>query len=259
MEDNNIVENFNGKCKEQNHQKFELLYFCKSHNVLCCEGCISKEEEEGKGQHKNCDVCHIEIIKEEKEKNSKENINNLEKNLSYFKDSLIELNKIIDKKNEEKEMIKIKIQRLFTKIRNELNKREDELYLQVDKNYEVYENINYKERAKLYKIAIKNLEKGKETENNWNNDKKLNFLINNCINIEKNIKDIHIIQEKINKLMEESEKEKDFYQNKDFEEFTKSFENIGIIETKENYLKKTEEHFLLEFGELIKIMKYFIE
>ena len=44
MEENNTGENFNWKYKELNHQKFELLYFCKSHNVLCCEGCLSKEE-----------------------------------------------------------------------------------------------------------------------------------------------------------------------------------------------------------------------
>ena len=42
-------------------------------------------------------------------------------------------------------MIKIKIQKLSKNIRNELNKSEGELYLQVYKIYKVYTNINYYE------------------------------------------------------------------------------------------------------------------
>ena len=44
------------------------------------------------------------------------------------------------------------------------------------------------------------LEKGKETENNWEqNNNKLNFIINNCLKIEKNISEIKILNETINK------------------------------------------------------------
>ena len=253
MEENYLEEKFTGNCKEQNHQNLELLFFCKSHNVLCCEGCISKEESKGKGEHKNCDIYSIEKIKGEKEINFKDNIKNLEKNLSNFKDSLHELDKIIDKNNEEKEKIKLKIQQLFTKIRNAINKREDELFLQVDKIYEIYEGVNYKESAKLYKIAKNSLDKGKELENEWNNNKKLNYLIYSSINIENNIKDINIIQEKINKLKEENKKEIDFSTNIDINQIFQSFDKIGLIETKENIQKKSEEHWKQIDGQLIQI------
>ena len=44
------------------------------------------------------------------------------------------------------------------------------------------------------KIKI-SLEKGKIINKEWNNDSKLNSLINDCINIENNIKDINNINE----------------------------------------------------------------
>ena len=40
------------------------------------------------------------------------------------------------------------------------------------------------------------MEKGKEIENNWNNNQ-LNILINNCINIENNIRNIKLLNESI--------------------------------------------------------------
>ena len=56
---------FTGYCKEENHFD-ELKYFCKTHNQLCCAACIAKINENGDGQHKDCDVCSIQKIKEEK-------------------------------------------------------------------------------------------------------------------------------------------------------------------------------------------------
>jgi hypothetical protein len=43
------------------------------------------------------------------------------------------------------------------------------------------------------------LEKSNVKDSDWDDKKKLNVLINNCINIENNIKDINIINEKIQK------------------------------------------------------------
>ena len=55
-----------------------------------------------------------------------------------------------------------------------------------------------KESDKLpNKIKI-SLEKGKEIENNWNNNK-LSSLINECLNIENNIKDINLIKKSFTK------------------------------------------------------------
>ena len=64
--DSNYI--FTGICIEENH-KNELEYFCKNHNILCCAACISKIQSKGNGLHKNCDVCNIEDIKNEKQKN----------------------------------------------------------------------------------------------------------------------------------------------------------------------------------------------
>ena len=52
-------------CNEKNHPN-KLEYYCKNHNILCCAACIAKIEGKGNGQHKNCDICFIENIKEEK-------------------------------------------------------------------------------------------------------------------------------------------------------------------------------------------------
>ena len=71
---------FTGFCKEKDHQN-KLLFFCKSHNKLCCSSCLCKIKKKGYGQHKDCDVCEIEDIKEDKKNKYEENIKYLE-NLS---------------------------------------------------------------------------------------------------------------------------------------------------------------------------------
>ena len=66
----------------------------------------------------------------------KENIKCLEKLNKSLENSINELKKIIEKKNEEKEKIKLEVQNIFTKIRNALNEKEDELLIQIDKEYD---------------------------------------------------------------------------------------------------------------------------
>ena len=74
---NKDEEIFTGFCQEKNHSN-KLEYYCKIHNKLCCVACIAKLNKKGEGQHKDCDVCYIEHIKEEKKKKLKENIKSLE-------------------------------------------------------------------------------------------------------------------------------------------------------------------------------------
>ena len=57
-----IKEIFTGLCKKENHS-LKLKYFCKTHNELCCAGCLSKIKDKEYGQHSNCDVCNIDNIK----------------------------------------------------------------------------------------------------------------------------------------------------------------------------------------------------
>ena len=105
----------------------------------------------------------------------------------------------MDKILESKEELKLNIQKIFTKIRNELNEREDELLLEVDQKYNnlFFEEDFIKQNAKLpNKIKI-SLEKTKISDKEWDDEGNLTFLINNCINIENTIKDINIINEKI--------------------------------------------------------------
>ncbi len=191
---------FTGICKENNHTN-KLEYFCKTHNILCCVQCIASIKDEENGEHKDCSICRIEKIKDEKKNKLKENINCLEELSKKLEESINELKKLFIKINEDKEELKLKIQNIFTKIRNTLNNREDLLLLEVDNKFNEFygdENI-IKEGEKLpNKIKI-SLEKGKKMEKEWNNNE-LNSLINDCINIENNIKDINMINENIKKV-----------------------------------------------------------
>ena len=92
------------------------------------------------------------------------------------------------------------IQKIFTKLRNEVNNREDQLLIDVDKKYEeLFFNENIiKESEKLPNKIKASLDKGKLIENNWKQNK-LNSLINDCLNIEKNIETINEINENLKK------------------------------------------------------------
>ena len=190
-----ISQIFSGFCKEKNH--FDKLdYFCKTHNQLCCSGCISKIKLKDKGQHGDCEICSLDDIKENKEKILKENILNLEK-LSKEMDTLInEMKVIFEKINKDKEELKLKIQTTFTKIRNSINDREDKILSKVE---ELYDNIYIQENEiktiDKYPNKIKEiLILGKSEIEKWNNNKNSNELssfVNNCINIEKLLLDIN--------------------------------------------------------------------
>ena len=194
-----LKESFTGFCKEENHFN-ELEYFCKTHNLLCCAACIAKVKTKNNGKHTDCVVCKIDDIIEEKKIKLNENIKSLQQISDKLENSINELKELFEKITESKEELKIKIQKIFTKIRGELNNREEELLIKVNN---IYEEIFFKEEAvkeceKLpHKIKI-SLEKGKSLENDDKEDKKV-FLINGCIKIENNLKEINILNENISK------------------------------------------------------------
>ena len=131
-----------------------------------------------------------------------ENIKFLEEFLNSITKSIDQIKEFIEKINRSKEELKSKIQIIFTKIRNALNNREDELILEVEKKYEdIYINDNIiNDFEKLPNKAKISLENGKKIEKeDWNDSNILTFLINDCINIEKNIKDISLVNENIKK------------------------------------------------------------
>ena len=130
----NIENIFTGFCKELNHSE-RLDFFCKNHNTLCCAACLCKISKKGFGLHKNCNVCLIDEIKDEKENKIKSNIKYLEEISNSLNDSFNKLKIILEKIIKNKEELKLNIQNTFTKIRNALNNRDDELLLEVDKKF----------------------------------------------------------------------------------------------------------------------------
>jgi len=231
----NILDNnqeiFIDICKEKNHP-LKLEFYCKNHNKLCCAACLTKVETKGYGQHKDCDICIIEEIKEEKKNKLKNNIKCLEDLSNNLNNSIKELKELFEKIDERKEELKTKIQNIFTKLRTALNEREDELLLEVDNKYkDLYGNDNIiKESEKLpNKIKIL-LEKGKISDNEWKDNNKLSSIINNCINIEDNIKNINIINDNIKKCKLNNEKNIDFNIEEDhLENFIKNIKIFGQI------------------------------
>ena len=198
-----INEIFNNICHEENHSQ-KLEYFCKDHNILCCASCLCKIKNKGNGQHKDCNVCNIEDIKDEKINKLQENMKYLDELSLTLEQSINELKKFFEEINENKENLKQNIQKIFTNIRNVLNEREDKILFELD---ELFNKVYFKEDLiregeKLpNKIKI-SLEKGniiiKYLEDLKDNNK-LNLIINACINIENNIKEINIINENIKK------------------------------------------------------------
>ena len=119
---------FTDYCQEKNHPN-KLEYYCKNHNQLCCANCIAKITRKGDGQHKDCDVICIEDIKEEKKNKLIENIKCLEELENKFNEILKEFNEVFKKIEKDKEELKLEVQKIFTKIRNAINDREDELLI----------------------------------------------------------------------------------------------------------------------------------
>ena len=198
--DKNQNEIFTGYCKEKDHFN-KLKYYCKNHNQLCCAACITKIKGEGDGQHTDCNVCIIEEIKQEKKNKLKENIKYLEDLSLNFKQDMDKLKQIYEKINNDKEEIKLNILKIFTKIRNEVNDREDKIMNELDK---LFDNIYFdesliKKSEKITNQIKSNLEESKSLDNDWEDNNKYLSLIHNCINIENNIKYIMEINTSVKK------------------------------------------------------------
>lgn len=242
--DKNIEDIFTGFCEEQEHNNYKLEIFCKTHNKLCCLACIyNLDDIKGYGKHKKCDICNIDNIIEEKKDNLKNNIKTLENLSNGLENSIKEIKPLFEKINKKKDELKVKIQTIFTKIRSSLNKREDELLLEVDDKFnKQYISEEFIKNSEKFQNKIKiSLEKGKLLDNNWDNNN-LNSLINECLNIENNIKDINAIKENIKKFRENNNIIIDF--KPDIEEinsFLETIEKYGDIykkiELKSNIFK----------------------
>ena len=202
--DININSIFTGFCNETEHH-VELEYFCKTHNIFCCAKCISKFQNNGNGKHAKCDVCLIKDIKDEKKEKLNANIKILEDLSNNLNKSIDELKIIFEKMNKNKEDLQLKIQKIFTELRNKINKKEDELLSRINNKFS---KLFFKEEFLKISEGLPNkvnklLEQGKLINKEWKDDN-LVSLINDCINIENNIKNINSINRKIKKINSKS-------------------------------------------------------
>ena len=150
MNKNNKI--FIDKCKEENHND-KLEFYCKEHNILCCVGCTSKIKEKGYGQHFDCSITLIENIKDEKRNILKVNINYLDELNKQIDESINKLKEIFEQINKNREELKLKIQGIFTKLRNALNEKEDKLLLDIDEYFnKTYFKEDIKKKVKNYQI-----------------------------------------------------------------------------------------------------------
>ena len=192
-------EIFTNICEEDNHH-IKMDFFCKTHNILCCSSCICKIKNDIYGKHRDCDICLLKDIIDDKKNNLKDNIILLENISENLEKSIEKLKITFDKINDNKEELKLKIQKIFTKIRNALNDREDKILLEIDDKFDnTFIKENFINEIKKMPTKIKSsLARGKIIEKNWKQDN-INSLINDCLIIENNIKEINKINDEIKK------------------------------------------------------------
>ena len=245
----NEEEIFTGLCEEENHQ-IKLEFFCKTHNKLCCAFCLCKIKKKERGTHKDCDACDMEDIKEEKLNKLKENIKILENLSNGLQESIDKFKNIYEKMNENKEKLKVQIQKVFTKIRNELNNREEEILLDLDKKFEnLFLNENYiKNIEKLPNKTKKFIEKGNSLDK-IDIHKELSLFIHECINIENNLKDINIDYDNLKKFNNNYDnfEIKFFPKEEDKNELIKDIKNFGQL----NFLNKKNKDNLFSLSTII--------
>ena len=236
---NNNQGIFTGLCQELNH-KNNLIFYCKNHNKLCCAACLSKMKVNGYGQHFNCEVCLIKDIKEEKKNKLKENIKYLEDSSKNIIELINKLKEIYEKINKSKEELKLKISKIFTKIRNIVNEREDKLLSELDNKFDqlYFKEDIIKKGEKLPNQIKIYLDKGKILDKDWDDDEnKLINKINDCLNIENNIQNIVDINNNIKKCNSDEIKIDFSPEDDNIDELEKNIKKFGYIHSDKFHFK----------------------
>ena len=200
---NNINSDiFTGFCPIEKHHQIELDYFCKTHNQLCCAACIAKIKDNENGQHRDCEVYSLQKIKEEKKVELNNNIKFLENLGKKYNNKFEDVKEIYQDNLKEKEELKLYIKNTFDEIKNILDSREKQLLLEIDTQFnDIFSNKENLEQCEQLPEKISScLNKGYEISKKWNDTQiKLNSLINECINIQKNLDEIKLINSNIKK------------------------------------------------------------
>ena len=152
----------------------------------------------------------------------------------------------------DKEEFKLKVQTTFTKIRNCLNEKEDELMSKIDNKYkeEFFDDNMIKQSELLPKKIEKSLEKGKLIDKNNENKEEiqLNQFINDCLNIEHNINNINKIKKTIERF-NYKQKRKIFFENdEEIKQFCSTIKKIRFI-----YHYQSAESEIIEGNDFIRI------
>ena len=127
---------------------------------------------------------------------------------------------------ENKDKIKEEIKSIFENIRTEINNRENILTSETDKYFDKnYFNEGIVKKKDEIKSLLENVE---SIDDEWEDDDKLNEIINNCINIENNVKDINIIKAKMEKYIKNDNKFNVQFNN-DIDNFINKIKKFGYI------------------------------
>ena len=129
------------------------------------------------------------------------------------------------KKWKEKEIINI--QKIFTNLRNKINEKENEIIAKIKINKLIIKEDFLKISENLPNKINKLLKQGQLINNDWKEEELISS-INDCIQIENNIKDINKIKEKIRKINSKNITIK-FCRNVDIEEIYFDILNFGDI------------------------------
>ena len=130
------------KCFTEEHKDINAISFCPECRIYMCN---------------KCENLHSPLFK-------KHNPNKL-------KD-------IFDKIEKDKEDLKLKVQNIFTKIRNALNDREIQLLLEIDNIYnnKYFDENIIKKGEKLPKQIKLSIEKGKLIDKEWDNNNLYSYI-----------------------------------------------------------------------------------
>ena len=120
-------------------------------------------------------------------------------------------------------------------------------YLKWMKDLKVIKGQKIKENEKLANNIKVSIERGKaiDNENVWNDDNKLSLLLNDCINIEKNIEYINVINKHLSEINERNINLIRFVpeDQQEINNFLNIIKKFGDIEsTDDNFLKKTNKN-----------------
>ena len=237
---NNINSDiFTSFCPIEKHHQIELDYFCKTHNQLCCAACIAKIKDNENGQHRDCEVYSLQKIKEEKKVELNNNIKFLENLGKKYNNKFEDVKEIYQDNLKEKEELKLYIQNTFDEIKNILDLREKQLLLEIDTQFnDIFSNKENLEQCEQLPEKISScLNKGYEIHKKWNDTGiKLNSLINECINIQKKLDEIKLINNNIKKFDINLNTKIIFNpEKKELNSFIEQIKSFGKIIQKKNY------------------------